>query len=211
MKRRRPDLRGAERGVAAIEFALFLPFLLFLMFAITDFARGMQANMVLINLSRESANLAARSKLQLTDNSQAIMRAVAESAPPLDMNKSGMIYITKLMGYKDSSGAIVTVVLEQYRWDDSVNTMGFRVSGYAPVSRLWTCLNWNSTTGACNNIPTLANAPRISLMSGSLFEGEIIYAAETFYRFNVLFGDVALGGSLTVPNFGTNLYSMTVF
>ena len=41
--------------------------------------------------------------------------------------------------------------------------------------------------------------------------GEIIYAAETFYRFNVLFGDVALGGSLTVPNFGTNLYSMTVF
>lgn len=200
-----------QRGVAAIEFALVLPLLVFMIFVVSDFARGLQANIVLINLSREAANLAARSKLQLTDNSQAIMRAVAQSAPPLDMNGRGMLYITKLMGYKDSSGAISTVVLEQYRWDDSVNRLGFRVSGYAPASRLWTCANWNTTTGACNNIPTLANAPRISLMSGNLFEGEIVYAAESFYRFNVMFGNVSLGGGLTVPNFGTNLYSMTVF
>jgi len=114
------------------------------------------------------------------------------------------------MGYKDSSGAITTVVLEQYRWDDSVNKLGFRVSGYAPASKLWTCPSWNTTTGACSNIATGTNAPRISLMSGVLFEGEIIYAAETFYKFNVLFGDVKLG-PVTVPNFGTNLYSMTVF
>lgn len=207
----RSALQHRARGVAAVEFALALPFLLFLIFTIIDFARGMQANIVLINLSREAANLSARSKLQLTDNSQAIMRAVAESAPPLDMNASGMLYITKLMGYKDSSGAITTVVLEQYRWDDSVNKLGFRNSGYAPVSKLWTCPSWNSTTGACNNIATGTNAPRISLMSGTLFEGEIIYAAESFYRFNVMFGGLALPLGLTVPNFGTNLYSMTVF
>lgn len=199
-----------QRGIAAIEFALLLPLLVFLVMAVTDFARGLQASSVLINLSRESANLAARSKLQLTDNSQAIMRAVAASAPPLDMNARGMLYITKLMGYKDSSGAITTVVLEQYRWDDSVNRLGFRVSGYAPPSRLWSCASWNTTTGACSNIATGANAPRIPLMSGQLFEGEIIYAAESFYKFNVLFGNVSLG-PLTVPSFGTNLYSMTVF
>jgi Flp pilus assembly protein TadG len=204
-------LKRRARGVAAVEFALVLPFLLFLIFAVTDFARGLQANMVMINLSREAANLAARSKLQLTDNSQAIMRAVAESAPPLDMNANGMLYITKLMGYKDSSGAITTVVLEQYRWDDSVNKLGFRNSAYAPASKLWSCANWSSTTGACLNIPTGNNAPRITLMTGNLFEGEIIYAAESFYRFNILFGDLSLGAGLTVPNFGTNLYSMTVF
>lgn len=199
-----------QHGVAVIEFAIFLPFLLFLIMAVADFARGLQANMVVINLSRESANLAARSKMQLTDNSQAIMRAVAASAPPLDMNTRGMLYITKLMGYKDSSGAITTVVLEQYRWDDSVNNLGFRVSGYAPASKLWSCASWNSTTGACNNIATGDNAPRITLMSGQLFEGEIIYAAESYYRFNMLFGNVSLG-NLSVPSFGTNLYSMTVF
>lgn len=202
--------RRRQRGIAAVEFALILPLLVFMIMAVTDFARGLQANSVLINLSREAANLAARSKLQLTDNSQAIMRAVAASSPPLDMNARGMVYITKLMGYKDSSGAITTVVLEQYRWDDSVNKLGFRVSGYAPASKLWTCPSWNTTTGACSNIATGTSAPRISLMSGVLFEGEIIYAAETFYKFNVLFGDVKLG-PVTVPNFGTNLYSMTVF
>ncbi|KQQ33641.1 hypothetical protein ASF61_11295 [Duganella sp. Leaf126] len=206
--RRSRDRR--QRGIAAVEFALLLPLLVFLIMAVTDFARGLQANAVLINLSREAANLAARSKLQLNDNSQAIMRAVAASAPPLDMNARGMLYITKLMGYKDSSGVITTVVLEQYRWDDSANQLGYRVSGYGPPSRLWNCGNWNSNTGACSNIPTGANAPRVSLMSGVLFEGEIIYVAESFYKFNMLFGGVALG-PFTVPNFGTNLYSMTVF
>jgi Flp pilus assembly protein TadG len=198
------------RGVAAVEFALLLPLLVFLIMAVSDFTRGLQANMVLINLSREAANLSARSKLQLTDNSQAIMRAVAQSAPPLNMNARGMLYITKLMGYKDSSGTITTVVLEQYRWDDAVNNLGFRVSGYAPASKLWTCASWNSSTGACSNIATGVNAPRVSLMSGQLFEGEIIYVAESFYKFNLLFSGTKLG-NLTVPGFGTNLYSMTVF
>lgn len=202
--------RRRQQGVAAVELAILLPLLVFLILAVIDFARGLQANSILINLSRESANLAARSKLQLTDNSQAIMRAVAESAPPLDMNRRGMLYITKLMGYKDSSGAITTVVLEQYRWDDSVNNLGYRVSGYAPASKLWTCSNWDSSTGECTGIATGVNAPRVSLMTGVLFEGEIIYAAESFYKFNVLYGNIKLG-NLTVPNFGTNLYSMTVF
>ncbi|MQA39911.1 TadE/TadG family type IV pilus assembly protein [Rugamonas aquatica] len=200
----------AESGIAAIEFALLLPLLVFLVMAVSDFARGLQANMVLINLSREAANLASRSKLQLTDNSQAIIGAVAASAPPLDMKNKGMLYITKLMGYKDSSGTMTTVVLEQYRWDDSKNNTGFRVSGYAPVSKLWSCPSWNTSTGACSNIATGASAPKVALMSGSLFDGEIIFVVESFYKFNLLFGDKKLG-SLTVPNFGTNLYSMTVF
>lgn len=198
------------RGIAAVEFALVLPLLIFLVMAVSDFARGLQANMVLINVSREAANLAARSRLQLTDNSQAIMRAVAESAPPLTMNSRGMLYITKLMGYKDSSGAIVTVVVEQFRWDDSVNNLGFRVSGYAPASKLWTCGSWSGTTGGCLGVATGASAPRVALMSGQLFEGDIIYVAESFYKFDLLFGDIKLG-NLTVPSFGTNLYSMTVF
>lgn len=211
MLRPSPRRPRGQRGLAAIEFALVLPLLILLVMTVTDFARGLQANMVLINLSREAANLAARSKLQLTDNSQAIMRAVAESAPPLAMNTRGMLYITKLMGYRDpSSGAIVTVVLDQYRWDDSVNNLGFRVSGYAPASKMWTCGNWSSTTGGCVGIATGTSAPRVPLMSGQLFEGDIIYVAESFYRFDLLFGGIKLG-DLTVPTFGTNLYSMTVF
>ena len=100
--------------------------------------------------------------------------------------------------------------LEQYRWDDSANNLGYRVSGYAPASRLWSCASWDSTTGACKGIGTGTSAPRVSLMSGVLFEGEIIYAAESFYKFNFLYGNIKLG-NLTVPTFGPNLYSMTVF
>ncbi|WP_295993862.1 TadE/TadG family type IV pilus assembly protein [Rugamonas sp.] len=201
----------ASAGLAAVEFAILLPFMLFLILATSDFARGIQANMIMINISREAANLAARGKVDLSTNSQVILDSVAATAPPLDMDHRGMVYITKLMGYTDTgSGAKRTIVLEQYRWDDAATNQGFRVSGYAPSSKLWNCASWNNSTGACNNIPTGNTAPAVPLMSGNLIDGEVIYVAESFYQFNLLFGNMKLG-NMTVPVFGTNLYSQTVF
>jgi hypothetical protein len=166
--------------------------------------------MILVNLSREAANLASRGKLQLSENAQTIIGQVAASAPPLDMNNKGMIYITRIMG--STSGSVTkSIVLEQYRWDDSVNNRGFRVSGYAPASKIWSCTNWSSSgvAGTCT-VPSGTNAPAVSMMSGQLLDGEVIYVVEVFYKFNMLFQTFSFGAFAT-PSLATDFYSMTVF
>lgn len=200
--------RGA--GLAAVEFALLLPVLLLLVMGVVDVARAVQANMILVNLSREGANLAARGTLQLSDHSQAVIGSVAASAPPLDMNLRGMIYITRIMGKNNAAGGTRSVVLEQYRWDDSAHNLGYRYSHYAPVSKVWTCSNWTSgVDGACV-VPSGAAAPVVAMMSGSLADGEVIYVVESYYNFNMIFGGFKLG-TLAMPTLGPDLYSMTVF
>lgn len=80
-------------------------------------------------------------RLSCTARASAGQRMRATVARP----SSSWPSFTRLMG----SGA-KTLVLEQYRWDDSVNNRGFRVSGYAPASRIWNCANWASgTAGSC--------------------------------------------------------------
>lgn len=209
MRRRPPHFRRHAAGLASVEFALLAPILIVLLFALIDVARAIQANMILINLSREAANLSARGKLALSDNSQVIIGQVAASAPPLNMNQRGMIYITRIMG-SGTGSASRSLVLEQYRWDDSVNNRGFRVSGYAPASKVWTCSNWASGTAGTCVVPSGSNAPAVSLMSGNLADGEVIYVVETFYKFDMLFGVIKIG-TVGTTAVGPNLYSMTVF
>jgi hypothetical protein len=201
--------RRRAAGIASIELALILPVIVVLFLGLVDIARGIQANMILINLSREGANLASRLNLPLTDSAQTIIGQVAMSAPPLDMNRQGMLYITRVMG-QTSGSTTRTIVLEQYRWDDSVNNRGYRVSGYAPASKVWSCGNWaGSVAGTCV-VPTDTNAPVISLMSGQLSDGEVVYVVEAFYKFNMVFSPVTLGSAGT-GTIGPNLYSMSIF
>ena len=204
MMRRRSRLlpRRAVRGIAAVEFAIVLPLLALLLFMVVDLSRAIQAKIILLNISREGANLASRSTTDLNGSSQTIMNALAASTPPLDMNKRGMIYITKIMGYTAKSG-LRNIVLEQYRWD-----AGAKVSGYLPASQVWQCGSWSN--GKCTNIAQADSAPAVSLMSGQLSDGELIYAVETFYNFDMLFGTLNIGNS-TTPILGPDLTSMTVF
>lgn len=203
----RRQARGA--GLAAVEFALMLPILLLLFMGVVDVARAVQTNMILINLSREGANLAERGGFSLSDGAQVVMGKVTETAPPLDMNNRGMMYITTVMGVKSGS-VIRSVVQAQYRWDDALNNLGYRVSGYNPGSKVWACSSWSSSNvGACV-VPTGTGAPSVTLMSGTLAEGELIYVVECYYKFNMAFSGFALG-PVAMPVIGPNLYSMTVF
>ncbi|MYM35531.1 hypothetical protein GTP38_14440 [Duganella sp. FT94W] len=68
--------------------------------------------MILINISHEAASMTAYGKLQLSENAQTLIGQVAASVPPLDMNKLGMVYITRIMG-STSGGTTRSVVLEQ--------------------------------------------------------------------------------------------------
>jgi hypothetical protein len=201
--------RRRSSGLAAVEFALWLPLLVLLLAGLVDIARGVQANMILVNLSREGANLASRGKLQLSENAQVIIGQVAASGSPLEMNERGMIYVTRIMGLA-SGGTTRSIVLEQYRWDDSVNNRGYRVSGYGPASKVWTCGSWASPVAGTCVVPTGANAPAVALMSGTLADGEVIYVVETFYKFNMVFAPFSLG-SVSTSTIGPDLYSMTVF
>ena len=202
--RSRPLPQRAARGIAAVEFAIVLPLLAVLLFMVVDLSRAIQAKIILLNISREGANLASRSTTDLSGSGQTIMNALAASTPPLDMNKRGMIYITKIMGYTAKSG-LRNIVLEQYRWD-----AGAKASGYLPASQVWRCGSWSN--GTCTGIAKDKDkdAPTVTLMPNQLADGELIYAVETFYNFDMLFGTLKFGNS-TTPVLGPNLTSMTVF
>jgi len=200
--------RRRSDGLAAIELAMLLPVLLLLLAGLVDLARGLQTDLVLINLSRESANITARNNSTSMQNA---MSAVSASAPPLDMNDRGMIYITEVMGVAVGSGSTTrSVVIAQYRWDDATNNVGYRNSHYAPTSKVWSCSSWSSVDGSCLTIPAVASAPNSTVMSGQLAAGQVVFVAETFYKFSMLFGTFNLGGA-HLPTLGPNLYSMTVF
>ncbi|HEY6276044.1 MAG TPA: TadE/TadG family type IV pilus assembly protein [Streptosporangiaceae bacterium] len=59
MNRRRPQTGAADRGAAAVEFALLLPVLLLIVFGIIDFGRALNAQITLTEAAREGARLAS--------------------------------------------------------------------------------------------------------------------------------------------------------
>lgn len=199
-KRKLFSARRASRGIASVELALVLPVLMLMLFMVVDLSRAIQTKIILLNISREGANLASRATSDLLGSSQTIMDALAASTPPLDMNKRGMIYITKLMG--PATAGKPNIVLEQYRW-----YAGVKASGYQPASQVWNCSSWNS--GTCT-VAKGNNAPTATLMQNQLADGELIYVVETFYNFDMFFGALKIGSS-TTPILGPNLNSMTVF
>ena len=195
-----------QRGIAAVEFALLLPILLLLLFGMLDVARALQANIILVNLSREGANLVSRGNTQLESGSQDIIYALMASAPPLNVNKHGMVYITRVMGVV-SNGQSRSVVLDQYRWDDRARNLGASASRYNPGSRVFGCGAWNGP--ACSAVDP-NRRPTVNIMSGQLADGEVIHVVETFYQYEMLLAGFAIG-SLSLPTLGPNLYSMTIF
>lgn len=196
------------RGIAAIEFGILLPVFVFLTLPLIDFARAIQANLILVNLTREGASLASRSP----QTPQTIMNALAQTTPPLQMSQRGMIYVTKVMGNAENcnkSGTNCTVrniVLEQYRWAG-----GWGMGGSAPGSRIWgNCGGWRND-GTCSGLPSPGtSSPTASVMTGKLRDGQVVWAVETYYNFNMFFQGLTMG-VLQMPTLGPNLYSSTVF
>jgi hypothetical protein len=186
--------RAAVRGTAALELALLLPVLVLLGLMVIDLSRALQAQVILINITREGASLAARASPYQT---QTIMNSLAATTPPLDMPGNGMIYITEVMGHRESDGSIRNVVANQYRWLGG--------GSFAPRSAVWTCASWSG--GGCN-VPT--PAPTAAVMGGMLADGELTYAVEAFYRFSMFFGPTNLGFGVQTPQIGPDLGAITI-
>lgn len=203
--------RRRQRGVAAIEMALLLPLLVAIALPVIDFARNIQAQMILINVSREGANLSSRASL--TYPMQTIMSSLTATTPPLNMTANGMIYITEIVGTNncDSNGNNCTgVVVAQYRWNGG---------NYFPASQLWSCASSGSGTswatdgsGSCSGLPSAGStSPSVALLQGQLSNGQTAYAVESFYTLTPLIGALNLGFGVTTPGLSPNLYAMAVF
>ena len=197
-KQRRKN-RKYSAGLAAVEFALLVPLLLLLAIPLFDLARLIQANLILINLSREGANLALRMgtcPIPTQAYPQCIMDKIAEATPPLNMAANGMIYISKIMG---NGAGKQNSILEQYRWTQGSNQS----------SRVWSCSSWASD-GMCSSIP-VAGSPIDDAMANQLGAGEVIYVVEGLYHTTLLFNAMNLGFGITTPAFNPDLYSKTIF
>lgn len=197
--------RDRQRGIVAVELALMLPILCLLLFGMIDAGRALQANIIMTNIGREGANLVSRGSTGVETGSQDIIYALMASAPPLNVNLQGMVYITRLMG---GIGGTTTVVMDQYRWDDTVRKLGVNRSGYVPASRVYNgCTGW--TNGACTTISGI-NRPVVDTMSGKLREGEVVVVVETFYKYDMMLTNFSIAG-FTLPTLGPDLYSKTIF
>ena len=153
-----------------IELALIMPILLLLFLAVADFSRAILFNNLLINLSREGANLASRT----AQNSQFIIDALIHTSAPLEMSSRGIIFLSRVKGVDGGSGTVISVVEEQYR----------SVAGDASLlSRLWHCSNWEGT-GKCT-LPAAASA-RVVTLPFTLELGYEVHVAETIYTYNPL-------------------------
>ncbi len=178
---RRWGRRARQRGVNMIELALVLPVLLVLVFGVIDFGRAIHFSNVIINMSREGANLAARSGG--IDRGHIII-ALNETAEPLKMKTEGMIYISEITGRADGRGQI------EGQWRSKTGDTGLR-------SRIWVCTNWKST-GECT-VPT--TRPIVDL-GVPLTTSDRVWAVEVLYDYQVLFD--------YVMKVGPDLYSRTI-
>lgn len=92
MRRNFNSRRSQLTGLAVVEFAIVLPVLMIILFGVVDFGRTVLVRQVMINLSREAANLASRGT-PLDD----AMNAIIQSAAPLDMNEHGRMILSEVV------------------------------------------------------------------------------------------------------------------
>ena len=163
-------------GAAVVELAIILPLLLLLGFGVFEYSRSILTKNIIVNMSREGANLAARTQ----ETPQTIMTAIASTADSLNMSANGMIYLTVVTGVEDIyTHTVNPIVQEQDRY---VN------GGYAATSRVWGgCSSWTDGKCAVSGAPVADlegdGAGTYSGMELSLNDGQRVYAVEIFYNY----------------------------
>ncbi len=166
-----------------VELALILPILLILVFGVIDFGRAIHYNNVIVNMSREGANLSSRAGGSISK--QNVIVALVETAEPLSMKTEGMIYITEVDARPDGTAEVVA----QYRATSGDSGL---------VSQTWTCPSWGAG-GVCN-VPN--PRPIINLGVNLLPDEKGIFAVEVMYDYQILLD--------YVMKIGPKLYSRTV-
>ena len=124
-----------EKGIAALEFALILPVLLVMVFAIIDVGRLIQARLVITNVSREGGSLASRNK-DMSDKD--LFDMLQASGSPLDLTGSGRIYISRIhAGTKVGPGNILLPVIDSQSQAGSLDANSSINSNFPYLGLSW--------------------------------------------------------------------------
>jgi Flp pilus assembly protein TadG len=148
----------SENGQALVEFSLITVALLVLIFGAIDFGRAIYLRQVMINLSRETANLEARGSGSTTQDimTNALNAAIQEGLPTLNLNSvTGMVIVTAVTNF----GA------------------GFRVSQQYIAGTLAGA----ASIAGPNGSNTTAHLP--STAASILPANRTVYVAEIYYEF----------------------------
>ena len=106
-KRRSPrPIRGARRGVAAVEFAFVAPLFFLLILASVEIGRAMMVQQILVNASR----VGARRAITLSSNEQAVIDAVTEYSEGVGIE--GVAVSVSPNPATAAAGAAITVDVE---------------------------------------------------------------------------------------------------
>lgn len=151
-----------ESGQALIEFAVASVMLIVLIFGVIDFCRAIYLRQVLVNLSRETANLEARGSGTTTmDIMTNALNAAITEALPLALNSStGMVIVTAVTNF-NSKGTAQYTISQQY-------TAG---SLAGAISRI----------GSSTNVGNKATLPTTG--GTYLPANRTVYVAEIYYKF----------------------------
>jgi Flp pilus assembly protein TadG len=153
-----PKLHSSS-GQGLLELAMVLPILVMIFLAIFDLSRAIRANNIIVNMSREGANLALRTSRD-SISSEEIMNSLAITAQPLSMSAHGMMCITEVK----MVGGTLTIPAQE-PWSKNSSGATSRVNGNGS--------NLNQYLGGAEGI--------------QFSEGESRYVFEVGYTYTSLF------------------------
>jgi Flp pilus assembly protein TadG len=172
----------AESGQALIEFSLVVIVLIVLTFGLIDVCRAIYTRQVIVNLTREGANLASRgtgdTRAEIISNAVA---AVVASASPLSITTNGLV--------------IITAVTNNARGSYFINAQQKQGKLTFNNSKVGT------TVGSSATLPDTSPYPALSQSNYT------VYVAEIYYNFTPV---TPIGRLLRVA-MPTNLYDAAYF
>ena len=177
--------RGEESGQALVEFMFVGFILLFLLFGMIDFCRAISLRQVIINLSREGANEAARGAGNTVDAtiSNAISAVIA-GENPLNINSNGEVIISAVLNSNGTFRITNQITEGKLTQPSKIGTL-------------------NATgTGATGSGVTM---PYLVTVQGTIPQSnQTTYVAEVYYNFKPVtsLGSILIGGlrGFTVTN-----------
>jgi hypothetical protein len=185
------SVRKSEHGSNVLEFALILPFLLFLLSVLVDFGRFITYKQTAVHLTREVGMMAYRRiDSASAANFPLTLATAVQNARPVDIENDGRIYIAQLLIEPDGTPRIM-----QY---DSTGGLDVQPRTLRPIPGV------GDPVGQRVILPDHVTTQPY----------QTLYVVEVFLRFRSvmpLSGYVGIGGTPMSTNVGTIIYDAAYF
>jgi hypothetical protein len=132
--------RISRYGVAAIEFALVAPFILFIIFGAVEFARMMMVKQALTSAAREGCRHATLATTLASEDSDTLVRQILKPTVS-NSHDSGIVKINIAPSFsaKPDSGSVIVMAIEvdcsDITWLPEMFLCGGKIRGSASMSR----------------------------------------------------------------------------